>query len=123
MNNLLITIDPRKHRIRFFKTLLSALGNPKYIQLMVNVEKKLLIVRYSEKEDRSTIKICSNIEKNDCYEVYSMKFIHKLLNLIGSTDNSNSYRLSGLLSQAERVVVFPLTLAQKIDPKDEESYE
>ena len=31
-----ITIDAKRNRIRFYKTLLKSLGNPQYIRIMVN---------------------------------------------------------------------------------------
>ena len=46
MENIIITIDPKQNRIRFYRTFLKELGNPKYVQLMVNSKDKILAIKF-----------------------------------------------------------------------------
>ena len=39
-NNVLLTIDPRKSRIRLHKTTLHALGDPKFIQFLISQKQR-----------------------------------------------------------------------------------
>lgn len=44
-NTEILSFDTKKFRIRIHKSTIHALGNPKYIDLLVNPEKRLVAVR------------------------------------------------------------------------------
>ena len=49
-NNVLLTIDPRKSRIRLHKTTLHALGDPKFIQFLISQKQRNFAIRAVDKE-------------------------------------------------------------------------
>ena len=118
MENTIITLDPKKHRIRFYRTLLKQLDNPKYIDLLVDSTSKILAVCEGDENSKSSIKINGNIDKNYCYEVQSQYFIKELFSLMKWEDTNSSYRLVGILNANEKTAFFPLANAVKIDNED-----
>lgn len=120
MENTVITIDPKKNRIRFYRTLLKQLENPRYIQLLVDPNRKIIAVTECEKSSISAIKINGDIDKENCYEIHSQEFIYKLFELMKITDRQASYRLTGLLNEKDNVALFPLSNATKIKVEDNE---
>ena len=44
LKNLPLVIDPKKSRLRIHKQTLALLDNPQYIQLLVNPEKKIILL-------------------------------------------------------------------------------
>ena len=49
-NSVLLTIDPRKSRIRLHKTTLHALGDPKFIQFLISQKQRNFAIRAVDKE-------------------------------------------------------------------------
>ena len=49
-NNVILTIDPRKSRLRLYKTTLHALGDPKFIQFLISQKQRNFAIRAVEKE-------------------------------------------------------------------------
>ena len=44
----IMSIDPKKHRIRIYKSTLHALGDPMYIQLLVSTTRRIVAVKCVE---------------------------------------------------------------------------
>jgi hypothetical protein len=119
-SNLLtqISIDLKKFRIRIHKESLHLIGDPRYIQFLVNIKSRLVAIRAVEKEqvDLQTHRIDqSRIESDNSFEMYSRPFIDKLCEEFNCFNEGNSYRLTGTAIQDERIVVFSLDSLQKID--------
>lgn len=117
-----ITIDAKRNRIRFYKTLLKSLGNPQYIRIMVNREKKIFMVLSGEKGVDS-IKINSHLQSDNSYEIHSKLFIEKLCEMMNWTDISCSYRIEGDLENAPESVAFNLENAIKLNSEGIETNE
>lgn len=112
-----IAIDKRKHRIRLHKTMLRKLGNPKYIQLLINSDKMIIAILCLDKEmlgDQS-FKINYNIASPDSIEMYSRNLVNQIYDLIKETDEDNSFRIYGEIIPSQRLAVFPLEKRMKID--------
>lgn len=62
-NNVLLTIDPRKSRIRLYKTTLHALGDPKFIQFLISQKQRNFAIRAVDKEftDAQPLKVNTKI--------------------------------------------------------------
>ena len=119
-SNLLtqISIDLKKFRIRVHKESLHLIGDPRYIQFLVNIKSRLVAIRAIEKEqvDLQTHRIDqARIESDNSFEMYSRPFIDKLCEEFNCFTEGNSYRLTGAAIQDERIVVFSLDSLQKID--------
>lgn len=112
-----IAIDIRKNRIRLHKAMLRKLGNPKYIQLLINPDKMIIAVRGVEKEmsGDQTYKIDYNIPSPDSIEMYSRNLVTKIYDLIKETDDNCSFRIYGDVSPELELALFPLKERKKID--------
>lgn len=119
-SNLLtqISIDLKKFRIRIHKESLHLIGDPKYIQFLVNISSRLVAIRAVDKEqvDLQTHKVDqTRMESEFSFEIYSRPFIERLCKEFDCFNEGNSYRLTGTAIQSERIAVFPLDSLQKID--------
>lgn len=119
LSNSLITIsfDLKKYRIRIYKSLLHKLGDPKYIQLLVNPEDMAVAVISVEKESSGdqTHKVSQRrMASDNSVEIYSRPFIDKLCAVVGGLEAGRSYRLSGALVPNEKAAVFSLKTIKPI---------
>lgn len=111
-----LSIDAKKFRLRLHKNLYHAIGEPRYIQLLVNPEKMAVAiraVRHSVPADQS-----HRIDKapgtpDPQYEIYSRVFVEQLLGLIPNLDNRFCYRLTGTVSPTKDTAYFSLRTLQK----------
>lgn len=112
-----ICLDAKCGRIRLSKNMLSSLGYPKYIQLLINTEKQKIAIRCVDKDvpDAQTIKI-KPIEKmtSKAYEFKSKTLTDKLVEAIGIGDSNCSYRLRGNIFSHERIAVFLFNTVEKV---------
>lgn len=112
-----ICIDAKCGRIRLSKNMLSSLGYPPYIQLLINTEKQKIAIRCIDKDapDAQTIRI-KPIEKmtSKAYEFKSKTLTDKLVVAIGIEDSNCSYRLNGTIFSHEKIVVFPFNTVEKV---------
>ena len=110
-----ISIDLKKYRIRIHKQTIHLLGDPKYIQLLVNPLTMAVAIRPVEKElsgDQSHKVNMSLMNSDNSYEIYSRSFITRLCEVIGGLKDNCSYRLSGeVISSA----VFSLKTIKRIE--------
>ena len=113
-----ISIDLKKFRIRVHKESLHLIGDPKYIQFLVNIDSRLVAIRAVDKEqvDLQTHRVDqTRMESDFSFEIYSRPFIERLCKEFDCLGEGNSYRLTGTAIQSERIAVFPLDSLQKID--------
>ena len=116
-----ILIDVKKYRLRIYKSTLHELGDPMYIQLLVNPEKKYLVIVPVDKKQSGdqTLIIGTNLNRSgQSCEVYSMMFISKLCRIIGKMDQGHSYRVKGEVIPNQRIALFYLDTIEEINPKD-----
>ena len=65
-----IFIDQKKYRIRIYKRTLHMLGDPKFIQLLINPEDLLIIVRAANQSGSMTHRIAlENFVSKQSYEL------------------------------------------------------
>lgn len=82
-----ISVDIRKHRIRIHKATLNQLGPPKYIQLLVNPDDRIVAVRGLDKKCReSHIVNLTRIRPDNSYELYSKQLVLTLMTLLPELD-------------------------------------
>lgn len=121
MNNnesyAVISIDLRKTRIRIHKSTLHILGDPQYIQLLVNPEKMTVAIKsvdtYLPGDNIHTV-YKDVLHSDNSYEIYSKVFVKKLCAVIGDLDPRYSYRMSGQILQIHQAAVFSMKTLQKI---------
>ena len=107
-NNVLLTIDPRKSRIRLHKTTLHALGDPKFIQFLISQKQRNFAIRAVDKEFT-----------DDSYEVFSTMLVNKLCDVLGIVNMKSSYRLSGCIIPEQNMALFSFSSLRKIDLKED----
>ena len=113
-----ISIDLKKYRIRIHKQTIHLLGDPKYIQLLVNPLTMAVAIRPVEKElsgDQSHKVNMSLMNSDNSYEIYSRSFITRLCEVIGGLKDNCSYRLSGEVISSKAAAVFSLKTIKRIE--------
>ena len=90
----IMSIDPKKHRIRIYKSTLHALGDPMYIQLLVSTTRRIVAVKCVDKVMSGDQSYRVNSEMlgpdNSC-EIYSNSFIKELCGVVGGLEANVSY--------------------------------
>jgi len=113
---IIISIDIRKNRVRIHKSTYHLIGEPKYIQFLVNPEKRMFAFRGVDNKQSDGTTNIFNIERmntNKSYDIYSQFFIKKLRELSPELSKNNSYHLSGKVFTSQKIAVFSL---EKIQP-------
>ena len=116
-----ICIDFKKSRFRIHKNTLRMLGNPDYIQLLVNPYKNILAVRCSIKEDRLSHYVClERFPAKNSYELYSNGLAATLLDRNQHLRYDHSYRFYGTINQTHGIALFCLNNAIPISANEHE---
>ena len=96
----LICIDFKKNRIRIHRNTLRQIGNPEYIQLLVNPDQKMIGIKASCAEDKLAHKVKDYFVINgNSYELYSRELLYSLSQLNLSWEKFNIFRLEGNIYQ------------------------
>ena len=91
-----ICIDRKKNRIRIHKQTLHMLGDPEYIQLLVNPNSGMFAIRGSFRGDHLAHKIKKyQISPDNCYEIYSKNLMTALVKVNSDLQEDHSYRIYG----------------------------
>ena len=105
----LICIDFKKNRIRIHRNTLRQIGNPEYIQLLVNPDQKIIGIKASCAEDKLSHKINEYfILTGNSYELYSRELLHLLSKVNLSWGNYDIFRLEGYISQENQIALFSM---------------
>ena len=117
-SDVVISVDLKKNRIRMYKSMLHLLENPKYIQLLVNPQKKQVAIRgldTTTPNDQSERIKPYKFMTGDSYELYSQDFVHKLCKVAGDLEKNYSYRLYGTIISSERAALFSMDTLTRIE--------
>jgi len=111
-----ISVDIKKSRIRIYRTTLTQLGLPKYIQLLVNPNDRMIAVRGLDKRCKeSHIVSFSHMRTDYSYELYSKELITTLMSLREDLDGNCTYKLTGEVYPDSKVALFSLDTIQKFE--------
>lgn len=106
-----ISIDQKKGRIRVYKKTLHLLGDPDYIQLLVNPEDLFIAIRPVGKKAKLAHKVDWENTLNtshSSFELYSKNLIETLAKVCPQWNKSKNYRLTGEIIESENVAMFDL---------------
>lgn len=106
-----ISIDLKKYRIRVHKGMLHLLGDPGYIQLLVNPDKMMVVIRSLDHElsgDQSHKVNQKQMRSDNSVEFYSRSFVSKLRSVMGNAAEGWSYRIAGTVFPSQCIAVFHL---------------
>lgn len=106
-----IFIDQKKCRIRIYRRTICQLGNPKFIQLLINPEDLILIVRPADHLDGMTHRIVWKNLGRQSYELTSKGFIQKMRSMCVNWAEGKSYRIFGEIISMENIACFDLRKA------------
>lgn len=71
-----LCIDLKKNRIRIHKLTLHMLGDPEYIQLLVNPQDSMIAIKKSVRKDYLAHRVrYSKADSRYCYELYSTELL------------------------------------------------
>ena len=115
-----IAVDFKKNRLRIHKYTLGHLGNPDYLQLLVNPKGMQIAIYGDDQKTRDGHRV--NLKKltpDNSYELYSKALFIQLRRLIPLLDAECTYRLTGNILQKENIALFPLSTLQKIEVVEE----
>jgi hypothetical protein len=105
----LISIDFKKNRIRIHRNTLRLIGNPEYIQLLVNPYKKIIGIKASCQEDKLAHKVNDYfVVTGNSYELYSRDLLYTLTKVNNDWQNYEIFRLEGNISHANRLALFSM---------------
>ena len=103
-----ISISLKRREIKIFRNTIEALGNPKYIRLLIDFKKKKFALQALQYEDKDAF-IVPTKEHNTRGEfpIYSMKYV-QLIWFLGKWEQDYSYRIYGKWNEREKLLEFLL---------------
>ena len=108
--SIYLTLDRRSNRIRITNEMLAHIGMPKYLQLLISPEDKVMLVRTMEKgtakEQAYKVKYQPS---NDSYiELYSKSLIDKFGDAFTQYEKGKIYRIFGGVVPDKQSLYFDL---------------
>ena len=88
-----LSIDMKKNRIRIHRNTLYLLGSPKYIQLLVNPEKELMVVMPGKREDPLAHPVKEHQMTDNSFELTSKELVKSLQQVSGIYEDRKLYKL------------------------------
>lgn len=113
-----MSVDTKKYGIRIHKALFRQLGEPRYIQLLVNPDDGAVAIQTVDKDmsGGQTHRIVEKrMQSESSYEIYSRPFIQKLREVEPGIEDGGAYRLTGSMIPSLKVAVFSLKTLQRTD--------
>lgn len=78
-----ISVDLKKYRIRIHRNTLTLLGTPKYVQFLVSPTAMMLAIQGTNKRTHFTHRVnLDALHPDNSYEIYSTLFVNKLCSLV-----------------------------------------
>lgn len=116
-----MSVDLKKYRIRIHRSTLAMLGLPKYVHLLVSPSDMMLAIQGTDQRTQFTHRVnLAALHPDNSYEIYSTLFVNKLCSLVANLDTKCTYRLTGKLLSEENAAVFHLSTLQKVDGLEEQ---
>lgn len=118
-----LSVDMKKYRIRIFKTTLHKLGDPPYIQLLINPTTSEVAVKAVSRalSNDQTHKVSrKRLESSNSVEIYSKCFIDRMNEVIPGISPEDCYHMTGKIIPSEKMAVFSLRFLHSSEEGDEE---
>lgn len=112
-----LSVDMKKYRLRVHKAMLHQLGDPSYIQLLVNPSSKMVAIKAMAKAssgDHAHRVSKHALLSDNSVEIYSQSFIVKLKEVTPDLDFGTTYRMSGNVLPSAGLAVFSLKSITKV---------
>lgn len=114
-----LVIDLKKNRIRIHKKTLHLLGDPEFVQILVNPEKTTIAIKNCLAEDYRAERIkWQLISGRQCCEFYSKYLIKCLRGVYFDWKDDHSYRIDGSIIESEHLAQFSMEKSTLIEGWD-----
>jgi len=113
-----MAVDLKRNRIRIHKMTIHLLGDPKYIQLLVDPEGRTVGVRAVESSvsgDQAHRINQTLMASGSSYEICSKLFMKKLQEVVPEIEENCSYRFTGKVLEKQKSAVFSLKTMTRIE--------
>lgn len=114
LNTPKIVIDGKNSRIRIHRSTLHLLGNPEYIQLLVNPERLTLAILPSQKLKTANVIRWDRIAESKSCELYSKILIRQLGSICPNWKADGKYRLYGIRVPDGQLIQFDMSSAEEV---------
>lgn len=105
----IVCIDLKKNRIRIHKSTLHMIGDPSFINLLVNPEEKVIAIKKASTKDHLALRIRKNqLTDGNCVEFGCRELISMLKGMDNTWKNNNSYRIYGKCHSNESLAQFAM---------------
>ena len=118
---VLLSVDMKKYRIRIHKATLHLLGDPPYIQLLINPASSIVALKSvsrSTSKDQTHRVPKKTLRSSNSVEIYSKYFIDKLIELVPDLTDGNCYHMTGTIIPSENMAVFSFKTLRPFDEED-----
>lgn len=104
-----LVIDMKRNRIRIHKITLHLLGDPDFVQLLVNPKTRMVAIKCSASNDYLSQKIkWKQISGKQCCELYSKYLMESLHDVCFDWDRDRAYKIAGQLIVSEKLAEFSM---------------
>lgn len=111
-----LSVDMKKFRLRIYKATLNQLGPPKYIQLLVNPNEKIVAIRGLDKRCKESHEVSfTRMKPDNSFELYSKQLVVTLMSLLPDLEKDITYRLTGEVHTDDKIAFFPLDTIQRVE--------
>ncbi|MCM1183462.1 MAG: hypothetical protein NC337_08815 [Roseburia sp.] len=110
----MIVIDSKNSRIRIHRNTLHLLGDPEYIQLLVNPERLTLAILPSQRLKTANAVRWDRIAESKSCELYSKILIRQLGSICPNWKTDGKYRLYGTYTPDRRLIQFDMASAETV---------
>ncbi len=118
---VLLSVDIKKYRIRIHKATLHLLGDPPYIQLLINPSSSVVALKSvsrSTSKDQTHRVPKKTLRSSNSVEIYSKYFIDKLIELVPDLTDGNCYHMIGTIIPSEKMAVFSFKTLRPFEEED-----
>ena len=118
---VLLSVDIKKYRIRIHKATLHLLGDPPYIQLLINPSSSIVALKSvsrSTSKDQTHRVPKKTLRSSNSVEIYSKFFIDKLIELVPDLTDGNCYHMTGTTIPSEKMAVFSFKTLRPFEEED-----
>ena len=109
---IVMSIDPKKYRLRIHKQTLKLLGDPEFVQLLISPAEGAIIVQGRSERETGGQEIPVTFDKpgpSGTFEIYSMELINRIRRHFPALDRERLTRLTGRFMNEDACVCFPLS--------------
>lgn len=118
-----LTLDMRRNRVRIHRQTLRALGDPSFIQFLINPEDLYIAILGSEIPltggTANRVKIRNaRLDSKLSVEFYSATLLGGIYNVFGVLDRQYNYRLTGEIDTLNRVAYFSMETLKRVERRN-----